>query len=179
MADSIIKFLEDHIDLVDDGKFELLYGELPIEISWAYLTQLLYDCEIDPLQSFSYVPTYFATQCILPSNFKLPENISSIGSHAFLRTNLTKIDIPARCETIGSTAFGGCSDLSIVNISSGLREIERYAFYGCTNLQTINYEGSLEQWYDIQKANHWLASNPIRAKQITIRCLDGIVQREI
>lgn len=176
MADSIIKFLEDHIELVDEDKFELLYGELPIEISWSYLTQILYDCGIDPLQSFSYVPTYFAAQCILPSNFKLPENISSIESHAFLRTNLTKIDIPARCETIGNIAFGGCTDLSIVNIGSGLREIKRYAFYGCTKLQIINYEGTLEQWNAVQRADHWLAGNPQRARQVTIRCFDGITQ---
>lgn len=176
MTDSIVRFLEEHIDLVDDEKFELLYGCLPMEISWAYLTQILYDCGIDPLRGFSYAPSYFAAQCILPSNFKLPENISSIGSHAFIRTNVTKIDIPARCETIGNTAFGGCTDLSIVNIGSGLREIGRYVFFGCTNLQTINYEGTLEQWDAVQKADHWLAGKSERAKQITIRCFDGSTQ---
>lgn len=179
MTDSIIKFLEDHIELVDEGNFELLYGELPTDISWDCLTQLLYDCGIDPLQNFSHVPSYFAAHCTLPSNFKLPENISSIESHAFLGTNLTKIDIPTHCETIGNIAFGSCNELMIVNIGSGLREIGRYAFFGCTSLQTINYDGTLEQWNAIQKADHWLAGNPLRAKQITIRCLDGITQGKI
>ena len=179
MSDSIIKFLEDHIDLVDENKFEFLYGALPIEIDWSHLTQILYDCGIDPLQGFSHVPSYFAAQCNLPSNFKLPETISSIESHAFIRTNLTKIDIPARCETIGNIAFGSCTELMIVNVGSGLREIGRYAFFGCTSLQTINYDGTLEQWYAIRKADHWLAGNPQRAKQITIRCLDGITQGKI
>lgn len=112
-------------------------------------------------------------------SIKIPNSVTSIGSHAFYGcTSLTDINISnsvtnidestfARCESltsieipnivtsIGSYAFYGCSSLTDINIPNSVTSIGNEAFGGCSNLTTINFEGTQEQWDDIEKGLYW------------------------
>ena len=61
-------------------------------------------------------------------------------------TALTSIEIPASVETIGNTAFWGCSSLATVTFEKGsrLKTIGNNAYYRCTSLTSIEIPASVE-----------------------------------
>ncbi len=66
-------------------------------------------------------PWSFA-ECVNLAKVTLPESLERIGTHAFYKTWLSSIDIPANvCEMYGST-FSECLNLSSVTIHSDNRE---------------------------------------------------------
>ena len=54
------------------------------------------------------------------------------------------ITLPSTVETIGHSAFYGCTNLQVVNLSSNLKSIGRSAFEKCTSLQSITLPKSLK-----------------------------------
>ena len=52
-------------------------------------------------------------------------------------TNIEKIDIPLRTQTIESQVFSGCKLLREVNFHSDLKLIEQAAFENCTLLKKV------------------------------------------
>ena len=62
--------------------------------------------------------------------FEAPENIESIGIGAFYNCSLEKIDIP-NIEYIFANTFENCTNLSEVNISPSVIQINKFAFKNC------------------------------------------------
>lgn len=58
-------------------------------------------------------------------------------------TNIQTIMIPHSVNSIGSSAFGGCTALTSVNIPNGVTTIEGGAFNGCTSLVNIDIPNSV------------------------------------
>ena len=74
----------------------------------------------------------------------LCDGLEEIGEEAFLNcTSLLRIDIPASVNSIGDSAFCGCSDLKEVNLCDGLEVIGEEAFRECTSLLRINIPASV------------------------------------
>ena len=72
------------------------------------------------------------------TNLAIPEDVTSIGSRAFLRCgSLESVTIPAGVTSIGSNAFYECANLSAVNLTEGLKRIEENAFYHCSKLGVV------------------------------------------
>lgn len=67
----------------------------------------------------------------------MPSTCTYIGSNAFARTGLTKIEIGNGVKTIGGSAFSGCYNLADVTLCRGLETIEYNAFYNCSNLRKL------------------------------------------
>ena len=64
--------------------------------------------------------------------------MTSIGSSAFYGcSSLTLIEIPSGVTSIGSGAFYKCSSLTSIEIPAGVTSIEDSAFSGCSSLQSI------------------------------------------
>ena len=57
-----------------------------------------------------------------------PSSLKSIGEAFNYCTGLKEINIPTSVEFIGWRAFQGCSNLSVINLSDNVKEIEHYAF---------------------------------------------------
>ena len=69
---------------------------------------------------------------------------NSIGNSAFSGcTNLTSITLPNELTTIGGSAFYGCTGLENITIPNGVTTIDSSAFYGCTNLADISMPNGL------------------------------------
>lgn len=97
------------------------------------------------------------------TNLEIPENVTSIGSFAFIRctgltsvtfsnsiqnifyaafsgcSGLTSIDIPNSVQTISYSAFNYCESLTTVTIPNSVQAIREDAFVGCSNLTSVYY----------------------------------------
>ena len=70
--------------------------------------------------------------------FIIPDNITSIGDHAFQDcTSLTSIIIPDSVTSIGDGAFSNCKSLTSITIPDSVTSIGAYAFSNCKSLTSI------------------------------------------
>ena len=106
-----------------------------------------------------------------PAN-TLPENIDSIGGHAYAENqNLFYANIPNNIDKLGPGAFANCLKLKIVSIPTSVKEIGFNCFFNCVSLERINYAGTKEQWRHVKRGSNWLA----KAKTSEVICTDGAI----
>ena len=89
----------------------------------------------------------FTTYAELKSGtvLKIPDTVTSIGSHALRGCNrgitdfagLTRIEIPDSVTSIGNCAFADCTNLTSINIPSGVTVIDNGTFWNCEKLPSI------------------------------------------
>ena len=127
----------------------------------------------------------------IPADLVIPDGVTGIGSSALSRcTNLESVTIPGSVTYIGKEAFYGCTNLTSVTMDDGTTSIGESAFYNCenltsvtipasvtsigwkaflecTNLSEIQFNGTKEQWNNIEKS--WDIGIP------GIRCSDGVI----
>ena len=78
----------------------------------------------------------------------IPNSVESIGNSAFSGcSGLTSVTIPNSVTSIGNSAFSGCSGLTSVTIPNSVTSIGGFAFYGCNGLINIMVENG-NQTYD-------------------------------
>lgn len=88
---------------------------------------------------------------------------------------VTDLVIPDSVTSIGEYAFYGCSGLTSVTIGEGVTSIGDYAFASCIGLTSVTFEGTVEEWNEIDKRQSWLDPNcPVTE----IVCSDGTVSVE-
>ena len=106
-----------------------------------------------------------------PANV-LPNNITSIGGHAFAENqHLVVANIPVGITKIGASAFANCLNLKVASIPSDVKEIGFNCFFNCISLERLNYAGTKEQWKHIKRGSNWLA----KAKTTKVVCVDGAI----
>ena len=73
------------------------------------------------------------------SFYYIPYGVTSIASSAFAGcTNLTLISIPDGVTSIGDYAFSSCTNLASISIPVGVTSIGEYAFSYCGNIDSID-----------------------------------------
>lgn len=78
------------------------------------------------------------------------DGVTRIGSQSFRQlTNMTNISIADSVTSYGTSAFLGSTALSSITISANVTTINAYAFNECTGLKSAYFEGTLEQWCNI------------------------------
>ena len=73
-------------------------------------------------------------------NIELPESLTMIGEDTFICTNLTEIEIPSGITTIPTNCFWACSNLTTVKLPESVKTIGVNAFNDCRKLASINLE---------------------------------------
>ena len=77
--------------------------------------------------------------------------VTAIANSAFAgNENITDIILPSSVVRIPTGAFSGCAALKRVTIPRTVKMIRVGTFSGCVNLEDVYYEGSLEEWKDIE-----------------------------
>ena len=88
-------------------------------------------------------------QCTVLREAVIGDRVEEIGENAFWACiNLEKVNIPSQVLIIINGTFDGCENLREVTIGAGIEIIEG-AFTGCQNLTDVYYEGTWEQWKEI------------------------------
>ena len=109
-------------------------------------------------------------------------NVIKIGWNSFAYcTALTNIDLPDTLKEIGSSAFRGCNSLEVVNIPVSVMYVGPGAFFNVRNYhisQAIYFDGFVEIWWDMIKAQNKNGEYYNNGSDITVYCLDGKVTPE-
>jgi hypothetical protein len=74
------------------------------------------------------------------TSIEIPSSVTSIGKDAFYNnTGLTSVMFGenSQLESIGNSAFFGCSSLTNIEIPDSVTSIGKYAFKGCSSLTSI------------------------------------------
>lgn len=82
---------------------------------------------------------------VIPPYASTGEPITRIDGGAFASAAIESVSIPETVETIGYSAFEGCTNLESVDFSNGLLWIRSYAFRGCDKLESIDVPNSVTQ----------------------------------
>ena len=87
---------------------------------------------------------------VVPSRLK-GKKVTAISNSMFCFINgLEKVKIPDTVTTVESYAFYMVNDLKEIQIPASVKRIEQLAFYGCNTLKTVYYEGTEEDWKEIE-----------------------------
>ena len=146
------------------------------------VTLFCIEANINPLKYMDNVPANYCNLNMHFSDFSdpyvnylenliIPDNIKAIHKNAFYNCNKIKtLTISEGVETIGDSAFYGCVRLKKLYLPSTLTRIGNYAFYAIpTTLLAIEYNGTVEQFKQIQKAPFWWDG----FNNITVSCTDS------
>lgn len=91
---------------------------------------------------------------------QIPDSVETIGTNAFHNCqDLESITLPASLKTIEVVAFSGCRNLSEIKLPTSFPTIDISVFADCSSLETVFYDGSLEQWSQINTSNGFLGDS--------------------
>lgn len=76
--------------------------------------------------------------------------VIAVNKNAFAGHDcITDIVLPSGLERIPGGAFSGCSGLRRITIPRKVKSIQEGAFAGCDNLEDVYYEGTREEWKNV------------------------------
>lgn len=130
--------------------------------------QSISTCEINANTRFISGDAFF--NCKQLTDITIPNGVKGIGDSAFWGcTALTNITIPGSVTDLDFGAFFCCDGLISVTIGSNVKNIGGYVFNNCSSLTEIYFEGTVEQWKSVNKAENWNCG--VSATKVT--CKDG------
>lgn len=183
------KFVDSHLHLIDENRFQEFYDLLLAETSEAaifssydvgQLTTMIMDCGVNPLNYLKNVPGYYLAGQTTPFHtFIIPEGVESIDTRAFHLSQIEEVILPKSCTYVGYKAFSGCQLLSEVTIKNPDMDISDEAFYHC-QLDTIKYNGTAHQFMrsKLMKCAELLISTEVHCTDKVI-CYDAQCYPEV
>ena len=111
-------------------------------------------------------------------DIRIPETnefyeITVIGDHSFIRTNIESCSSMGIIKNIKAYAFYGCKELKTVVFPRSLEKIDIGAFGDCTSLNTLKFEGTIDEWKKVSRADDWAKNVPA----LNVECSDGFVNK--
>lgn len=155
----IQKLIEENIDYIEAGNFDVVYDKamsVTHKINIGELTDAFYDAGIDPLISLTEIPSLFldgskTTALVVPENIKKIRrsafafsnvkhvqlhNNCELSENSFYSSRIRSIVIPHIMNEVPDECFCGCEELEYIDISD-VDQIGAEAFYNCKNLKSI------------------------------------------
>lgn len=107
--------------------------------------------------------------CELLTSVDIPDSVKVIKSLAFHCCGFKHFDFPASVDTIPGGCFWYCEDLESIHIPRSVTSIASEAFVGCKRLLSVYYDGTVEEWNQVQTATHTFKDVPAKI----VHCIDG------
>lgn len=120
MNDTIKTLLQNNKIALEANDFDKLYELCPMT-SRSDLTRALLSADIEPLP-------YMTT----------------VAKFMYMRTYISRIDIPSNIKYVEGDAFNHCQFLEAVKFNRGLKGIDAHAFMYCTSLDNVNLPDTLK-----------------------------------
>lgn len=79
----------------------------------------------------------------------VPDSISEICDGLFMNFSMNKVVISNGINKIGIRAFSCCDNLTEIVIPNSIKDICFDSFGGCLNLSKVYYEGTIDEWQEI------------------------------
>ena len=95
-------------------------------------------------QKVTVIPYRFCLDATSLREVNIPNGVIEIGSQAFLRAGLTRLDIPPSVKTMDE-AFEQCGSLTFVRFCEGVQSIGKSAFVKCERLSAIEISDSVSK----------------------------------
>lgn len=95
-------------------------------------------------QKVTVIPYRFCLDATSLREVNIPNGVIEIGSQAFLRAGLTRLDIPPSVKTMDE-AFEQCGKLTFVRFCEGVQTIGKSAFAKCERLSEIEVPDSISE----------------------------------
>lgn len=129
------EFIEDNIDLIEDNNWVEFYEKAYITLKHpGELTRILLEANVHPLSEINVISYgYFMGYDDKPWSFYIPKHI----------------------EEIQPNAFADNHSLNSIYIPKSVKKIGTYIIQNDTALAHIFYEGSAEEWDEVQKRLGW------------------------
>ncbi|MCM1506945.1 MAG: leucine-rich repeat domain-containing protein [Ruminococcus flavefaciens] len=74
---------------------------------------------------------------------------------------------------IGERMFANDDALVMVSMTKNVRKISDNALFGCVNLMSATYDGTIDEWNEIEKSENWTGESGSRSSLEKIQCTDG------
>lgn len=170
-------FLKENRDKINQKDFKFLYDELKYisAIAIKEMTEMFLTIGVDPAEYLEIIPQNYLslskshiTQSFCPDTTKL----ISIDNYAFLGClGIEEALLPEGLQYIGASAFFKCANLNTLDLPKSLTKIDKVAFYECEKLKNISFNGTIEEWKNVNLTNS--AQTFYRVPVRKIKCLDG------
>lgn len=99
----------------------------------------------------------------------LPKCCTELHDYAFADCRgLNKINLK-NVTLIGNYAFVNCESLTSIELSSDIISIGKEAFNGCKKLETITFNGTVNDWENIELGDYWYFGTQLE----NIKCVYG------
>lgn len=109
------------------------------------------------------------SECTALESITFPESVKAIEEEAFMRCGFKTITLPEGLTDIEDSTFKDCTSLASINIPNSVTSIGKFAFENCTALKTIYFSGTLADWNNLDKGEHWDRN----VSGCTVKCTDG------
>ncbi len=140
-GDDLTWTLDDEGVLTISGTGNMMENESLSGMPWLNYSHLISSVAIE--NEVTSISDY-AFNSLSLTDIELPDNITSIGGHAFFGcSSLASIKLPANLTTIRQATFIYCTSLISINLPANLTYIDRCAFAGCTALTSIEIPSSV------------------------------------
>lgn len=170
----VLDIIKDYRHLLDSKKFNDFFNVINNHVNATYssyetIVQLVYEKYPECIYNMSFIPGCFFSW-IETEELIIPENIKTIKHSAFSGGNINKLVFKGVKE-LESDSVKDVYNLQTVILPRTLEFIGNYSFYDCDRLFTLYYEGTVDEWKNIQKMSGWY----IGSKILEVRCRNGIV----
>ena len=110
------------------------------------------------------------------TSIAIPDSVTSIGKAAFFGCeSIANVTIPNKVTSIGDVSFYDCKSLASITLSTNITSIGESAFDGCNNLTDVHFDGSMNEWknIDIKIGNDPLLNAPNKHFKLCRHTEDG------
>ena len=129
---------------------------------------------IETVNGVGYVDKWVVSCDKSVTKVELKADTVGIAGWAFETcSSLTEVTISQSVKSICDSAFRYCSSLMKITIPDSVTSVGEEAFYYCFKLTDINYNGSMEEWKNMEDGKNLR----YQTGNYVVHCTDGDIKK--